>query len=88
MLNSPERCYRFDIALIPEAEGDWSAVVLNLPGTGSCGATEDEAMENAKEAIQASMEEYFDSGAVIPWKEVTSADIPVGAVRKAVSLAF
>ncbi len=31
------------ICLIPEEQGGYSAIVLNLPGAGSCGDSEEEA---------------------------------------------
>ena len=57
------------IDLIPEEDGSFSAVVLNLPGTGSCGATEEEAMENVKEAILGVIESYKADGREVPWRE-------------------
>jgi predicted RNase H-like HicB family nuclease len=62
-----DQSYRCRIAIIPEEEGDFSAIVLNLPGTGSCGATESEAIENCEEAIRASIASYVESGQAIPW---------------------
>jgi predicted RNase H-like HicB family nuclease len=44
--------YRCHLAIICEYDGTYSVLVLNLPGTGSCGDTEEEAMANAREAIR------------------------------------
>ncbi len=57
----------FLVEVIPEEDGTFSAVVLNLPGAGSCGDTEAEAIENVKEAIAGVMEEYAESGDEVPW---------------------
>jgi predicted RNase H-like HicB family nuclease len=62
-----DQTYRCRIAIIPEKEGDFSAIVLNLPGTGSCGATEVEAIENCEAAVRASIASYVESGQPIPW---------------------
>jgi predicted RNase H-like HicB family nuclease len=64
----------------------YSAVILNLPGTGSCGETEEEAIENAKEAARAAIEEYEESGRPIPWKDSSTIEIPAGAKHKRVIL--
>ena len=57
----------FLVELIPEQDGSFSAIVLNLPGVGSCGDTEAEAIENVKEALIGVMEEYTESGDDVPW---------------------
>ena len=57
----------FLVELIPEDDGSFSAVVINLPGVGSCGDTEAEAIENVKEAMTGVLEEYTESGEDVPW---------------------
>lgn len=57
-------------------------MVLNLPGAGSCGATEEEAIENAKEAVSGVIESYLEAGEEIPWKDSSSESIPAGATHK------
>ena len=42
------QAYRLHILLTKDDADSFSAVVLNLPGTGSSGSTEEEALENAK----------------------------------------
>jgi predicted RNase H-like HicB family nuclease len=76
------RSYRCHVLLIREDEGDYSAVVLNLPGVGSCGATEAEAIVNAREAIRGAIESYLDADEEIPWKVSRAADIPDDAKQK------
>jgi predicted RNase H-like HicB family nuclease len=68
--------YRCLVCLIPEEDGTWSAVVLNLPGAGSCGQTKDEALGNVREAITGLIESYTEDGETIPWKNPTSEKIP------------
>jgi predicted RNase H-like HicB family nuclease len=75
----PTRGYRFHILLVPEEDRSYSAIVLNLPGIGSCGVSEEEAIENVKEAIRAALDEYGDS---IPWKDTSSEKIPAGAKQR------
>ena len=74
--------YRCDICLIREEDGSFSAVVLNLPGAGSCGETSEQAMENVREAVLGVIDSYLEAGEEIPWRDSTSDDIPVGATRK------
>lgn len=72
--NAPVRC---QIAVIPEADGGYSAIVLNLPGVGSCGDTEDEALANAREAISAAVASFHEDKVEIPW--VKTYEVPAGA---------
>jgi len=74
--------HRFRIQITKDEDGSFSAIVLNLPGIGSCGGTAEEAMANVKEAISAAMEVYRDSGAAIPWKDMTNVQIPDWAKEK------
>jgi len=80
------KAHRFHLLLTKDDEGVFSAVVLNLPGVGSCGDTEEEAVENVKEAIRAAMEEYRESGMTVPWKDTSAEEIPAGAKQKWVIL--
>jgi predicted RNase H-like HicB family nuclease len=73
------RCY---IALVREADGSYSAIVVNLPGCGSCGDSEAEAIENVREAIQGTIASYIDAGKEIPWVvNPTLEEKPAGTVR-------
>jgi len=71
--------HRFLVEITEDDTGIYSAVALNLPGTGSCGDTRDEAIENFKEAAAGTIEYYADSGEEIPWKTIGSSETPVGA---------
>lgn len=62
-----QNTYRCHVALVVEEEGGFSAVVLNLPGVGSCGETEQETLLNVCEAAQAVIESYLTDEQEIPW---------------------
>lgn len=76
--------YRLHILLTKDEDDphSFSAVVLNLPGAGSSGSTEEEALENAKEAVGGILEDYKASGEEIPWKDTSEVSIPSGAKQK------
>jgi len=79
----PEQAaYRCHVCLIPEEDGQVSAIVLNLPGAGSCGATEEEAVANVEEAIRGIIESYERDGLSIPWQDSETDQIPEGARLK------
>ncbi len=61
------KAYRCHLAILPDEEGGFSVLVLNLPGTGSCGKTEAEAIAHAKEAVLAVIESYEEDKTVVPW---------------------
>jgi predicted RNase H-like HicB family nuclease len=73
------REYRYQLLITKDVNGVFSAVVLNLPGIGSCGDTEEAAIENAKDAIRLALEVYEESHEEIPWKDLSSITIPEGA---------
>ena len=68
--------YRFVVRITSDDDGIYSAVALNLPGTGSCGDTRDEAIENFKEAALGNIEYYAESGEEIPWKIIEQSEVP------------
>lgn len=79
----PEQCaYRCHVCLVEEEDRGFSSIVLNLPGCGSCGDTEDEAIGNVRDAVLAVIESHRSAGEPIPWQDATSADIPNGAKQK------
>ena len=73
------RSYRCHVLLVKEDDGSYSAVVLNLPGAGSCGDTEEEAIRNAREAACGAIESYLEAGEEIPWANSLTVDIPDNA---------
>ena len=74
--------HRVHLLISKDEEGGFSAVALNLPGAGSCGETEVEAVSNAKEAIRGVLESYKASGGTVPWKDTSSEEIPAGTKQK------
>src|ERR1700686_5228196 len=67
----PPETYRVYLRTIPEEDGGYSTIAINLPGAGSCGDTEEESIANAKEAITGVLESYQESGDPIPWQPVS-----------------
>jgi len=76
---SSVRCH---LAILREEDGSFSSIVLNLPGAGSCGDSEEEAVANAREAVVGLIETYKEDGDPIPWKDTTQYSVPEGAVQK------
>lgn len=78
--------YRCHIALITEDEGDVSAIVLNLPGVGSGGGSDEEALSNVREAIAATLASYAADKASVPWLEPDGYSIPANARQEWISV--
>ena len=76
------KAYRSHICLVQEDDGSFSAIVLNLPGTGSCGNTEEEALKNVREAILGVIESHVEAGEEIPWRGLDEYTIPEGTKQK------
>jgi predicted RNase H-like HicB family nuclease len=74
-----QKAYRFLVQLTEDAQGIWSAIALNLPGTGSSGPTRDIAIARFKEAAAGVVESYVQDGEPIPWEKIETSEIPVGA---------
>lgn len=69
---SPLRATRKIQLLVTEDEpGMFSAIAWNLPGAGSSGSTEAEAIERAKEAVAGVLESYAENDAPVPWEPET-----------------
>lgn len=80
--NPPDACnYRLYARVTEDASGGWSAVVLNLPGVGSCGVSLDEAADRALEAVAAALAQYRADGVPVPWRALTPADFAAGPVE-------
>jgi predicted RNase H-like HicB family nuclease len=79
---SQTRAFKVHLLITKDEEGTYSAVALNLPGAGSCGDTEEDAISNAREAVLGVVASYLDAGEKIPWKDTWDADIPFGAEQK------
>src|SRR4030066_1987144 len=74
-VNNP-KSYRCHLAILREDDGAISAIVLNLPGAGSCGDTEEEAIANVREAVTGGIESYVSDGEAIPRKDMNSYTLP------------
>lgn len=62
------------LALIPDVDG-YSAVVMNLPGVGGCGPTENDAIDDAKLAAVAAISSFRADGEPVAWRnEFTTPD--------------
>ncbi|RTK97735.1 MAG: hypothetical protein EKK64_00540 [Neisseriaceae bacterium] len=58
-----------NISIEKDNDGVYSAIILNLPGCGSCGETEQEAILNAQEAVSGVIEDYQENNERVPWIE-------------------
>lgn len=52
----------------PDPEGGFCAYAVNLPGVAEDGDSYEEARDNLKDAFQAVIQTYLESGQPIPWK--------------------
>jgi predicted RNase H-like HicB family nuclease len=80
--NEKSAVYRCSVCIVPEDDGAYSAIVLNLPGVGSCGDTEEEALANVREAILGAIASYAARGEAIPWTDEDWDGIPENARRE------
>jgi predicted RNase H-like HicB family nuclease len=77
---NPKSAYQCRVLLIPEDDGEFSAIGLDLPGVASQGSNPQEAIANFKDAFSATAAEYISSGTAIPWAEdVDVSDAPKGS---------
>ena len=67
------KSYLFRIVLIEEDDGRWSAEVPILPGCATCGNTQEEALTNIRDAVEAYIRDMQKAGEHIP----TDATLPV-----------
>lgn len=54
------------VSLIQEADDRWSSVVAGLPGCSSWGYSQQEALDNIKDAAEIYLEDLVDSGKGFP----------------------
>jgi len=74
--------YECRVWLRPEPEGGYSAIGPFLPGVVSQGASEQEAIENVREAFQGALAEYLETEGSIPWLREPIAQKPREAKEK------
>lgn len=63
---NPNR-FRVEVRLIPEDDGGFSVHAARLRGAWSQGESEEEALENIKEAVAALIAQYEADGEEVPW---------------------
>jgi predicted RNase H-like HicB family nuclease len=69
--------YEVEVRLVAEGQGGgFSAHIPQLPGVVSQGETEEEALENIKEALLGALRCYQDAGNEIPWVEAAAPKEP------------
>ncbi len=68
------QAYRFLVEVTRDDAGIYSAIALNLPGAGSCGGTEEQALERFVEAASGIIESYTEAGEMIPWEVNATVD--------------
>lgn len=76
------KSYRCHLAIIKDDEDLYSVIVLNLPGAGSSGSTEEEAINRVRELVPGMVEAYMEEQGEIPWLTPENYDIPEGAMQK------
>lgn len=74
--------FHCDVSFILEEDGSFSALVLNLPGAGSCGHTIEEAERNVKEAVQGVIESYRKHDEDVPWENSIACKPTEGEVAR------
>ena len=60
---------RYSVVLQRDDEGNWLVSVPALPGCHTYGKTRDEALQNAREAIEGCIESLRSTGDVIPTED-------------------
>ncbi len=84
VLRSP-KALQFHVVISQDEDGVYSAVAVNLPGTGSCGDTIEEALANFEEAAQAVVASYYDVD-TIPWQDTAESESLYGVENKWITI--
>lgn len=77
-----QKAYRCHVSIMQEEDSSFSTIVLNLPGTGSCGDTAEEALDNLREAVLGVIESHIEAGEDIPWLGLDEYEVPEGTAIK------
>ena len=77
-----QKAYRCHVSVMQEEDGAFSAIVLNLPGAGSCGDTAEKALDNLREAVLGVIESHIEAGEEIPWLGLDEYEVPEGTATK------
>lgn len=60
------RTFVFRVELVEEKDGRWSAGVPTLPGCATWGTTEEEALSNLRDAVEAYLKDMQQAGERLP----------------------
>jgi antitoxin HicB len=71
------KTYIFQVELVREDDGRWSAWIEALPGCAAWGSTREEALQAIKDAAEAYVEDMIDAGEVLPKEGVNVVNAPV-----------
>jgi len=75
------KSYIFQVELVQEEDGRWSAGVPTLPGCATWGNSKEEALDNIHDAVEAYLHAVKNAGKRIPKDTTTQvSDNPVVAV--------
>ena len=74
------KSYVFQVDLIEDDDGRWSAVVPVLPGCAAWGYTQDEALQAIQDATEAYIEDMIEAGETLPTEGVLTVEAPVVTV--------
>lgn len=72
------------VHLIPEEDGGYSAIAADLPGVASQGETEQEALDNIREAYASAIRCYKQHGKTVPWLNTPEPSEPGSVTRSVV----
>jgi antitoxin HicB len=72
------KSYLFRIVLTKEDDGRWSTEVPALPGCATCGNTQEEALTNIHDAVEAYIRDMQKAGEEIPTD--IALPVPIGPV--------
>ena len=76
----PMKSYVFQVELVHEDDGRWSAWIAALPGCAAWGYTKEEALKAIQDAVEAYVEDMIEAGDVLPSQGVVVVEAPVVTV--------
>jgi predicted RNase H-like HicB family nuclease len=74
------KSYIFQVELVEEDDGRWSAVIPALAGCAAWGYTKEEALQAIQDATEAYVEDMIEAGEELPTEHVITVDAPVVTV--------
>jgi len=76
-----DQAFQCHVIIRPDDDG-FMAFASELPGVMSQGDSINEALDNVRDAFQATMASYFDNGLDVPWKNRGAAEIEPGDIDR------